>query len=135
MFVADIRAMKHWMGKTNMFAAMDTVSDFYRKGEPIDPNLPKFLELFRVNSVELDETIHRKQALLAGSLGLLAGDVATFCTSIISLKGNLIALADGLYDGFPVDARLGIIEAIKSEITAIDEADKILVPKLLEMIR
>lgn len=100
MFVADIRAMKHWMNKTNLFAAMDMVGEFLKDEGQTDPNWPRIRALFKANGLELDETIHRKQALLAGSLGLLAVDVATFYATIISLKGNLLALADGLYDDF-----------------------------------
>lgn len=135
MFVADIRALNHWLVKTNMVAALDAFREYATAVGASDPNMVGFLRLFAANVAELDETIHRKQALLAGSMGLVAVDVATVYTTLISLKGNLAALSAGLYDQFPMAAKISIIDAIQSEIAVFNEAERTIVPKLLKLIR
>lgn len=100
MFVADIRMMNEWLRRTNLLKGVQHLRDALSKGKRSDPAFLALLKLFEINVTELDETMFRKQASLAGALGLLAADVAIVYTSAISLQSNVQALLGDLYQEF-----------------------------------
>ncbi len=137
MFIADIRTINEWLEKTNLPGGIDALRPRLTEQNPEDWVDAETKALFRIisqNMAELDDTFYRRHSINAGSLGVLAVNVAAFYSALTSLKSNLIALAEGLYDAFPTHAKLGLIGTIQGEIAVLTDASGTIEPKLLELI-